>query len=96
MEAEQNALRMEFVLQKEMQEAERIRIQAKGVSDAQIILAQGLNQEILQFKAIEAFLELAESPNAKVIITDSSANPLLMNPDMTQSPQVRTGLGTNK
>jgi len=96
LEAEQNALRMEFVLQQEQQEAERKRIQAKGVSDAQIILAEGLNHEILQFKAIEAFLELAKSPNAKVIITDNSANPLLMNPDMTQAPQVRTGLGTNK
>ncbi len=96
LEAEQNALRMEFILQQEQREAERRRIQAGGVRDAQIIIAEGLSQEILQFKAIEAFLELAKSPNAKVIITDNSSTPLLMNPDMTQAPQVRTGMGSNK
>ncbi len=95
LEAEQNALRMEFVLQQEKQEAERKRIQAAGVRDAQIIIAEGLSQEVLQFKAIETFLELAKSPNAKVIITDSKSTPLLMNPEMTESPQLNTGLRKN-
>jgi regulator of protease activity HflC (stomatin/prohibitin superfamily) len=92
LEAEQNALRMEFILQQEQQEAERKRIQAGGVRDAQIIIAEGLSQEILQFKAIEAFMELSKSPNTKVIITDNSGTPLLMNPDMTEGPKVNTGL----
>jgi regulator of protease activity HflC (stomatin/prohibitin superfamily) len=92
LEAEQNALQMEFVLQQEKQEAERKRIQASGVRDAQVIIAEGLSNEVLQFKAIEAFLELAKSPNAKVIITDSNGTPLLMNPDMTAAPQLHTGL----
>lgn len=95
LEAEQNALRMEFILQQEQREAERKRIQAEGVRDAQIIIAEGLSREVLQFKAIEAFLELAKSPNTKVIITDNSGTPLLMNPDMTEGPQIHTGLKVN-
>lgn len=97
LEAEQNALRMEFVLQHEQQEAERMRIQAAGVRDAQAIISEGLSQQILQFKAIEAFMELSKSPNTKVIITDGSGTPLLMNPEMTRGPQVPTGskLGNN-
>ncbi len=78
--AEQEAQRMEFVLQAETSEAERKKIEAKGVRDAQLIIAEGLNPMILNFKAIEAFLELAKSPNAKVIITDGDM-PMLLNPD---------------
>jgi regulator of protease activity HflC (stomatin/prohibitin superfamily) len=92
LEAEQNALRMEFVLQQEQQEAERKRIQAAGVRDAQAIISEGLSQKILQFKAIEAFMELAKSPNTKVIITDNSGTPLLMNPDMTEGSSSNAGL----
>ncbi|NJL75189.1 MAG: prohibitin family protein [Saprospiraceae bacterium] len=76
LEAEQQAQRMEFVLQEEKREAERKRIQAEGVRDAQLIIAEGLNPAILQFKSIEVFLELAKSPNAKIIISDGDL-PLL-------------------
>ncbi|MCU0347522.1 MAG: prohibitin family protein [Saprospiraceae bacterium] len=97
LESEQNALRMEFVLQQERQEAERKRIQAAGVRDAQVIIAEGLSQPILQFKALEAFMELSKSPNTKVIITDNSGTPLLMNPDMTDGPSTPTsGVKVNK
>ncbi|MBT8491740.1 MAG: prohibitin family protein [Deltaproteobacteria bacterium] len=51
-------------------EAERRRIEAEGVRNAQTIIAEGLTPAILQFKSIEAFLELSKSPNSKVIITD--------------------------
>jgi prohibitin 1 len=70
LEADQLAQRMEFVLQQSRQEAERRRIEAIGIRDAQSIISEGLNPFVLQFKSIEAFLELAKSPNAKVIITD--------------------------
>jgi regulator of protease activity HflC (stomatin/prohibitin superfamily) len=80
--AEQEAQRMEFVLQGEQREAERRKIEAKGVRDAQLIIAEGLNPLILNYKSIEAFLELAKSPNAKVIITDGKM-PMFMNPDAT-------------
>lgn len=77
--AEQAAQRMEFVLQEEASEAKRKKIEAEGVRDAQIIVAQGLSPVILRFKAIEAFMELAKSQNAKVIITDGDI-PMFMNP----------------
>jgi prohibitin 1 len=70
LEADQQAQRMEFVLNLSRQEAERRRIEAEGVRDAQSIISEGLNPRVLQFKSIEAFLELAKSPNAKIIITD--------------------------
>lgn len=70
LEAEQQAQRMEFVLQQARQEAERKRIEAEGVRDAQIIISEGLDNKVLQFKSIEAFMQLANSPNAKIIVTD--------------------------
>ncbi|MDX2072348.1 MAG: prohibitin family protein [Haliscomenobacter sp.] len=89
LEAEQGAQRMEFVLQQEQREAERKRIQAQGVRDAQNIISQGLTQEVLQFKAIEAFLELAKSPNAKIVITDGKQMPLMMDAS-SNTPGVNT------
>jgi prohibitin 1 len=80
LEAEQQAQRMEFVLQQERQEAERKRIQAEGVSDANKIISEGLNPQVLQFKALEAWLELSKSPNSKVIITNGTV-PMVMDPD---------------
>lgn len=78
--AEQEAQRMEFVLQGERREAERKKIEAEGIRDAQKIIAEGLSPAILNFKSIEAFMELAKSQNAKVIITDGQM-PMLINPD---------------
>jgi prohibitin 1 len=97
LEAEQRAQRMEFVLQQEKQEAERKRIQAQGVSDANKIISAGLSQEILQFKALEAWLELSKSPNAKVIISNGSV-PMMMDPDGVSESSVglpRGGLLTS-
>jgi prohibitin 1 len=75
--SEQQAQRMEFILQTERKDAERKIISATGTRDAQQIISQGLDPMILRFKALEAFLELAKSNNAKVIITDSKS-PLMM------------------
>ncbi len=87
LEAEQQALRMEFILQQERQEAERKRVQAQGIRDANQIISQGLTPEILQFKAIEAWLELSKSPNAKVIFTNGMV-PLVMDPEQGSSSLV--------
>jgi regulator of protease activity HflC (stomatin/prohibitin superfamily) len=70
LQAEQNAMRMEFILKQERLEAERKIIEATGSKDAQKIISEGLTEQIIQIRSIEAFLELAKSPNAKVIITD--------------------------
>lgn len=70
LQAEQDAMRMEFVLQQEKLEAERKIIEATGTRDAQLIQAQGLTPEILKMRSIDAFDKLSKSPNAKVIVTD--------------------------
>jgi len=79
LEAEQLAQRMEFVLNQAERQAEQKRIEAKGIRDAQIIIAEGLDKKVLQFKSIEAFEKLANSPNAKVIISDGDMPIILDN-----------------
>jgi prohibitin 1 len=66
--AEQEAARMQFVLQKEKQEAERKKIEAEGISNFQKIVTEGINENLLKWKGIEATKELALSGNAKVVI----------------------------
>ena len=66
--SEQESQRMQFILQKERQEAERKRIEAKGISDFQNIVARGISEQLLRWKGIEATEKIAQSPNAKVII----------------------------
>ncbi len=68
LEAEQQAEQMKFVLQRESQEAERKRIEAKGISDYNLEVTKGLNDNILKLRGIEATRELAKSENAKVIV----------------------------
>lgn len=66
--AEQEASRMQFVLLKEKQEAERKKIEAEGISSFQKIVTEGINENLLKWKGIEATKELALSNNAKVVI----------------------------
>lgn len=68
LQSEQESQRMQFVLTKEKQEADRKRIEAQGISDFQKIVNQGLNSQLLTWKGIEATEKLANSPNTKVII----------------------------
>jgi regulator of protease activity HflC (stomatin/prohibitin superfamily) len=68
LEAEQQAEQMKYVLDKEKQEAERKRIEAQGIADYQTIINQGLNENLLKWKGIEATRELARSQNAKVVV----------------------------
>jgi regulator of protease activity HflC (stomatin/prohibitin superfamily) len=79
LEAEQRAEQMRFVLDRERQEAERRTIEAQGIRDSWAIIAQGLTPAIISYQSIEAFRELARSPNAKVIVTDGKAPMLLTN-----------------
>jgi regulator of protease activity HflC (stomatin/prohibitin superfamily) len=70
--AEQDAQKMTFVLQKEKQEAERKRVEAQGIADYQRIISIGLTQKQLQYESIKAQKELAASPNTKIIFMDGS------------------------
>jgi len=71
-ESEQRAQQMEFELLRERSEAQRRVIEAEGIRDAQLVLTEGLNENIIRYQSIEAFKSLANSPNSKVIITDGT------------------------
>jgi prohibitin 1 len=75
-QAEQEALAMNFRLQKETQEAQRKRIEAQGIRDFQQIVAQGISPQLLEWKGIEATENLAKSPNAKVVVVGGGKNGL--------------------
>lgn len=68
LQAEQESQRMEFILSKEKLEADRKRIEAQGISDFQKIVVQGISDQLLRWKGIEATEKLATSTNAKVVI----------------------------
>ncbi|MCG7855896.1 prohibitin family protein [Flavihumibacter sediminis] len=76
--AEQDAQKMQFVLQKERQEAERKRVEAQGISDYQRIISESLTDRQLQYESIKAQLEIAKSQNAKVIIMGKGNTPVIL------------------
>lgn len=76
--AEQDAKKMEFVLQKEKQEAERKRVEAQGIADYQRIINTGLTDQQLQYEQIKAMKELALSANAKVIVMGKGGAPIII------------------
>ena len=76
LKAEQESQRMQFVLLKEQQEADRKRIEAQGVSDFQNIVSKGLNDALLKWKGIEATEKLASSNNSKIVVIGSGKDGL--------------------
>jgi prohibitin 1 len=74
--ADQESQRMEFILTKEKQEADRKRIEAKGIADFQAIVAAGISEQLLRWKGIEATEKLAMSQNTKVIIVGAGKDGL--------------------
>ncbi len=75
-QAEQESLAMNFKLQKEKQEAERKRIEASGIRDFQTTVSQGISNQLLEWKGIEATETLAKSPNTKIVVIGNSKNGL--------------------
>jgi regulator of protease activity HflC (stomatin/prohibitin superfamily) len=82
-QAEQEAARMEFVLLKEKQEAQRKAIEAQGVADFQRIVSEGISPELLRWKGIEATEKFSESPNTKIVIigNDKGGLPVILSAD---------------
>lgn len=83
LKAEQESQRMQFILQRETQEAERKRIEAKGIADFQEIVSKGISEQLLKWKGIEATEKLAGSSNTKVVVIGSGKNglPLILGSD---------------
>ncbi len=74
--AEQESQRMEFVLQREGKEADRKRIEAQGIRDFNKTVAEGISDNFLRWKGIEATENLAASNNAKVVVIGSGKDGL--------------------
>jgi len=77
-QAEQDAQKMQFVLQKERQEADRKRVEAQGIADYQRIISIGLTDKQLQYQTILAQKEIALSPNTKIIVMGGKGNPIML------------------
>lgn len=77
--AEQRAQQMVYVLQKEKQEAERKKVEASGIAEAQRIISNTINSQYLQWKYIETLKDLMNSKNSTIVITpfDQKLTPLL-------------------
>ena len=73
-QAEQEAQKMQFILQKETQEAERKRVEAQGIADYQRIITSSLTDKLLQYEQIKALKELALSNNSKVVVMGGKGN----------------------
>jgi regulator of protease activity HflC (stomatin/prohibitin superfamily) len=76
--AEQDAKKMEFVLLKEKQEAERKRVEAQGIADYQRIINTGLTDKQLQYEQIKAMKELAASSNSKIVVMGKGGAPIIL------------------
>lgn len=77
--AEQEAQKMQFVLDKERQEAERKRVEAQGIADYQKIINSQLTDKLIQYETVKAYKDLSASPNSKMIIMGNSKTPILLN-----------------
>ena len=82
-QAQQEAQRMEYVLQREQQESERKRVEAQGIKDFQNIVTQGISDKLLEWKGIEATIELSRSQNAKIVVVGNTKTglPLIFSGD---------------
>jgi len=77
-QAEQESQKMQFVLQKEKQEADRKRIEAQGIADYQRIISESLTDKQLQYEQIKAYKEMALSQNAKIIVMGKGNTPVIL------------------
>ncbi|MDH5597707.1 MAG: prohibitin family protein [Cyclobacteriaceae bacterium] len=74
--AQQETLAMQYINEKEKEEAERKKIAAEGEAIANDIVNSSLTDKLLKMRGIEATLELAKSPNSKIVIVGSSKDGL--------------------
>ena len=77
-QAEQESQKMQFVLAKERQEAERKRVEAQGIADYQKIISESLSEKQLQYEQIKATMEIAKSQNAKIIMMNGRNTPVIL------------------
>ena len=79
----EEAQRMKFLVEKEKLEAERKKIEAKGIAEANRIIAGSLTKEYLMWKFLENIKVYAESPNNTIILIpyDTKMTPIIQLPE---------------
>jgi regulator of protease activity HflC (stomatin/prohibitin superfamily) len=77
-QAEQESQKMQFILAKERQEADRKRVEAQGIADYQRIISESLTDKQLQYEQIKAMKELAASTNSKIIMMGGKGAPVIL------------------
>lgn len=77
-QAEQESQKMQFILAKERQEADRKRVEAQGIADYQRIISESLTDKQLQYEQIKATMELAKSQNAKIVMMGGKGTPVIL------------------
>lgn len=77
-QAEQESQKMQFVLAKERQEADRKRVEAQGIADYQKIISESLTDKQLQYEQIKAIKELAQSTNSKIVMMGGKGSPVIL------------------
>lgn len=89
LEQEQLAASYEFRLLSEQQEADRRRIEAIGIQNYYAIVSEALTDTVLAWRGIEATVELAQSPNTKIVIVggDRGEMPLILGSEVPTLPQ---------
>lgn len=77
-QAQQEAMQMEYVILKQQKEADRIVVEAEGIKRAQQIINEAMTPVALKYKYIDMMKGLTNSPNTKVIITNGDT-PVMLN-----------------
>lgn len=93
--AEQEALKMEFVLEKERQEAKRKAIEAEGIAQFQETVSTGISDKLLQWKGIEATEKFSTAPNSKIVIMGNGGGnmPVILNAGDTPGAPAAPAIG---
>lgn len=79
-----------YRVEREFLETQRKEIEALGIQLFQSIVQQGISENYLRWRGIEATRDLAASPNAKIIVVGGGENglPLILNTATTPSDEV--------
>jgi len=78
---EQKFLAYAFRIKKEQEEAKRKRIESEGIRDYAANIQATMSNKVLRWKGIQASLELAKSPNSKLVLIGGGKDglPLILN-----------------
>lgn len=80
-----------YKIERENKEAQRKVIEAKGIHEANTIIAMSLSEQILRWKGIDASLEVAKSGNSKIVLFGSGKTGLPLLFDSGTGPSAPKG-----